>query len=126
VALKETAVPIGVCGLLKRESMKDIAIGFAFLERFWAKGYAYESAAVMDYAQTSLGLTRIAAPTAPGNRDSIRVLEKLGLRFEGSLRLPGQERETSLYALEGYKMRAKWRTSFALNALPILTEAPQA
>jgi hypothetical protein len=62
VALKETAVPIGICGLLKRESMKDIAIGFAFLERFWAKGYAYESAAaVMDYARTSLGLTRIAA-----------------------------------------------------------------
>jgi [ribosomal protein S5]-alanine N-acetyltransferase len=101
VALQETAVPIGICGLLKRESMKDIEIGFAFLERFWAKGYAYESAAVMDYPRTSLGLKRIAATTAPGNRGSIRVLEKLGLRFEGRLRLPGQERETSLYALEG-------------------------
>jgi RimJ/RimL family protein N-acetyltransferase len=102
VALKETAVPIGICGLLKRESMKNIEIGFAFLERFWAKGYAYESAAaVMDYARTSLGLKRIAATTAPANRGSIRVLEKLGLRFEGRLRLPGQERETSLHAFEG-------------------------
>jgi [ribosomal protein S5]-alanine N-acetyltransferase len=55
----------------------------------------------MDYARTSLGLKRIAATTAPGSRGSIRVLEKLGLRFEGRLRLPGQERETSLYALEG-------------------------
>jgi hypothetical protein len=93
VALKETAVPIGICGLLKRESMKDIEIGFAFLERFWAKGYTYESATVMDYARTSLVLKRIAAPSGCwGNwsRDS-----------RGGLRLPGQERETSLYALEG-------------------------
>jgi [ribosomal protein S5]-alanine N-acetyltransferase len=83
VALKETTVPIGICGLLKRESMQDVERGFAFLERFWAKGYAYESAAaVMDYARTSLGLKRIVATTAPGNRGSIRVLEKLDLRFE--------------------------------------------
>lgn len=102
VALKETGAPIGICGLLKRESMQDIEIGFAFLERFWAKGYAYESAsAVMDYARTSLGLKRIAATTAPGNRGSIRVLEKLGLRFERTIRLPGKEEETSLYAVEG-------------------------
>jgi ribosomal-protein-alanine N-acetyltransferase len=65
VALKETGVPIGICGLLKRESMQDIEIGFALLERFWAKGYAHESAAeVMNYGRTSLGLRRIAATTA--------------------------------------------------------------
>jgi RimJ/RimL family protein N-acetyltransferase len=62
--------------------MKDIEIGFAFLERFWAKGYAYESAAVaMDYVRTSLGLTRIAATAAPGNRGSIRVLENTSTRI---------------------------------------------
>ena len=102
VALKETGAPIGICGLLKRESMEDIEIGFAFLERSWGSGYAYESAAaVMDYARTSLGLNRIAATTAPGNRGSVRVLEKLGLRFERTFRLEGQEGETSLYAVEG-------------------------
>jgi hypothetical protein len=87
-------VPIGICGLLKRESMKDIGIGFAFLEfleHFWAKGYAYESAAVMDYARTSLGLKRIAAPSGCWGNWS----------REGRPRFPGQERETSLYALEG-------------------------
>lgn len=88
VALKETGVPIGICGLLKRESMQDIEIGFAFLERFWAKGYAYESAAeVMNYGRTSLGLRRIAATTPPRNCGSIHVLEKLGLRFESTFRL---------------------------------------
>jgi len=81
VALKETAVPIGICGLLKRESMKDIEIGFAFLERFWAMGYAYEAAVVMDCARTSLGLTRTAATTALGNRGSIRVLENTSTRI---------------------------------------------
>jgi RimJ/RimL family protein N-acetyltransferase len=81
VALQETAVPIGICGLLKRESMKDIEIGFAFLERFWAKGYAYESAAVMDYPRTSLGLKRIAATTALANRGSIQVLENTSTRI---------------------------------------------
>lgn len=102
VALRETGAPIGICGLLKRESMQDIEIGFAFLERFWGKGYAYESAsAVMDYARTSLELKRIAATTAPGNRGSIRVLEKLGLRFERTIRLQGKEEETCLYAVEG-------------------------
>jgi RimJ/RimL family protein N-acetyltransferase len=82
--------------------MHDVEIGFAFLERFWAKGYAYESAAaVMDYARNSLGPKRIAATTASGNRGSIRVLEKLGLRFERTFRLQGQDREASLYAFEG-------------------------
>ena len=47
---------MGICGLLKRESTQEIEIGFAFLERFWAKGYAYEAAAaVKDYARSSLG-----------------------------------------------------------------------
>ena len=86
-------MPIGICGLLKRESMHDLEIGFAFLERFCAKGYAYESTtAVMDYARNSPGLKRIVATTAPGNRGSIRLLEKLGLRFERTLRLQGQDR----------------------------------
>jgi ribosomal-protein-alanine N-acetyltransferase len=55
----------------------------------------------MNYGRTSLGLRRIVATTAPGNCGSIYVLEKLGLRFERTFRLEGQEGETSLYALEG-------------------------
>ena len=47
--LKERGVPLGICGLLKRDGLEDVDIGFAFLPRFWAKGYAYESAAVLAY-----------------------------------------------------------------------------
>lgn len=65
VELKEMGEPIGICGLLKRESTQEIEIGFACPERFWARGYAYEAAAgVMDHARTSLGLKRIAADGA--------------------------------------------------------------
>ena len=55
----------------------------------------------MNYGRTSLELSRIVATTAPGNCGSIHVLEKLGLRFERTFRLEGQEEETSLYAIEG-------------------------
>lgn len=103
MALKETGVPIGICGLLKRESMQHFEIGFAFLKRFWAKGYAFESAAaVMNYGRISLGLRRFAATTPSGNCGTIHVLEKLRLRFARMFHFKGQEGETSLYAFEGY------------------------
>ena len=101
VASKETGAPMGICGLLRRESMEDIEIGFAFLQRFWANGYAYESAAaVMEYGRTALGLKRITATTAPGNRGCIRLLEKLGMHFDRMIQMPGYEGETSLYIFE--------------------------
>jgi RimJ/RimL family protein N-acetyltransferase len=64
--LKESGVPIGLCGLIKRDGLEDVDIGFAFLPKFWARGYAYESAdAVMAYGKTVLGLNRIVAITSP-------------------------------------------------------------
>jgi ribosomal-protein-alanine N-acetyltransferase len=74
---------IGMCGLLKRDWLDDVDVGFAFLPRFWGKGYAYESSVgVIDWARRSLGVTRVVGIAKHDNRGSIRVLEKLGLRFE--------------------------------------------
>jgi [ribosomal protein S5]-alanine N-acetyltransferase len=85
MALKETGVPISICGLLKRESMQDIEIVFAFLERFWAKGYAYESAAAaMNYGRTSLGLRSIAATTPILGRRFERTRDKVRLAWRES------------------------------------------
>jgi RimJ/RimL family protein N-acetyltransferase len=82
--------------------MDDVEIGFAFLERFWAHGYAYESAAaVMEYGRIAPGLERIAATSAPGSRGSLGVLEKLGLCFQGTIHLEGHEGETGLYVVGG-------------------------
>lgn len=98
-ALKEQGVPIGICGLLKRESLEDVDIGFAFLPKYWSRGYALESAsAVMDYGRNALGLRRIVAVTAPDNDASIRVLEKLGMRFERMVRLADDGPESKLFA----------------------------
>lgn len=99
VDLKETGAPIGICGLLKRASLDDVDIGFAFLERYWARGYGHESAAaVMDQGRRELGLRRIVAITQPHNAGSIRILEKLGLRFEKMIRMPGEAHDIHFMA----------------------------
>jgi RimJ/RimL family protein N-acetyltransferase len=99
VELKESGAPIGICGLLKRDSLDDVDIGFAFLKKFWGRGYAYESAAaVMDYGWIKVGLNRIVAITAPENHASIELLEKIGLRFEKMIQMPGHEGESKLFA----------------------------
>ncbi len=99
VELKSTGEPIGICGLAKREAMQDVDVGYSFVERSWRHGYAIEAASgVMEYARRVLGLRRVVGITAPDNASSIRVLEKIGLRFEKMIHLPGFEPERSLYS----------------------------
>jgi ribosomal-protein-alanine N-acetyltransferase len=98
VELKETGVPIGICGLLKRDSLPDVDVGFAFLPSYWSQGYAFEAAAaVMTYGRDVLGLRRIVAITSPDNEGSIRLLEKLGLRFERLIKLSADQSEVRLF-----------------------------
>jgi len=74
--------PLGCAGWFKRDGLDDVDIGYAFLPKFWSKGYAVESAlAVEAYAKDVVGLKRMVAITTPANAGSIRVLEKIGLRF---------------------------------------------
>lgn len=98
VELKETGVAIGICGLLKRDSLPDVDVGFAFLPEFWSQGYAFESAAaVMTYGREVLGLRRIVAITSPDNDASIRLLERIGLRFERLIKLAEDQSEVGLF-----------------------------
>ncbi len=98
VELKSDGTPIGTCGLIKREALNEIDVGFAYLPAYWSQGYATEAAAaVKDYGHTALGIERIVGFVSPGNIGSIRVLEKLGLKFAGPAFLrPGDE--VHLYA----------------------------
>ena len=101
VALKETRLPIGICGLVKRDGLEDMDIGYALLPQFWSKGYAFEAAsAVLTFGRQTLGLKRIVAITTPDNHSSIRVLHKLGLKFEKMVKLPGAETESKLFTPE--------------------------
>jgi RimJ/RimL family protein N-acetyltransferase len=91
--------PIGICGLVKRDGLTDADVGFAFLSRHCAKGYAAESAsAVLVHARRVLRMPRIVAIAAPENRGSIAVLEKIGLQFEGMIRLEDLGPELKLFA----------------------------
>ena len=99
VELKAGRVPIGICGLLKRDPLEDVDIGFAFLPKFRARGFAYEAAsATMRYARDVLGLKRIVAITMSDNHAAARLLEKLGLRYERMVRLPDDSEDLRLYA----------------------------
>ena len=99
--LKDEEAPIGICGLIKRESLDDVDIGFAFSSRFWGKGYAVEAAsAVMSYGRSAFGLDRIVAIVSPENSSSKKVLEKLGMRIERMVKMPGDDEEIELYAGE--------------------------
>jgi [ribosomal protein S5]-alanine N-acetyltransferase len=98
VKLKETNESIGMCGLIKRDILQDVDIGYAFLPRFWSKGYAVEAAqAVKEYAKQVIGLKRLVAIVDPENEGSIHVLEKIGLKFEEMVRLSEDDIELKLF-----------------------------
>lgn len=101
VVLKESGTSIGMCGLIKRDTLEDLDIGYAFLPKYWSKGYAVESAlAVKEYAREVIGLKRLVAITDPENQASIRVLKKIGLKFEKMVRLSEDDIELKLLAAE--------------------------
>ena len=100
--LKSEGVPIGICGLIKRDSLDDVDLGFAFLPEFRGQGYAHESAsAVMEYGRRTLGIHRLVAITNPDNHESARLLEKLGFSFERMVKLSDDSAEISLFAWDG-------------------------
>jgi RimJ/RimL family protein N-acetyltransferase len=101
VELKTDSTPIGMCGLVKRDTLPDADIGFAFLERYWGEGYAYESAdAVMRYAREKLGIKRVLAITTPDNVASGKLLNKIGLRFDRLKKLSADAAEVKLFTTE--------------------------
>ncbi len=99
VALREEGVPVGICGLLRRDGLDDPDLGFAFLPEHRGKGYAAEAAAAtLAWGRGELGLGRVLAITSLDNDASGRLLEKLGFRFERIVTMPGNAEELRLYA----------------------------
>lgn len=99
VELKESRKPIGMCGLLKREELPDVDIGFAFLPDYWNRGFASEAAAaVMNYGHQTLKLKRIVAITNPDNDASIKLLQRMGFTFERVINLSNDRDPVKLFA----------------------------
>ncbi|WP_435135270.1 GNAT family N-acetyltransferase [Formosa sp. A9] len=84
VLLKEEDYkPIGCCGLIKRKELDGVDIGFAFLPEYEGRGFGYESAsAILKIAHSKFKLNSILAITLPTNKNSIKLLEKLGLTYQ--------------------------------------------
>ncbi|WHY63688.1 GNAT family N-acetyltransferase [Cytobacillus firmus] len=92
VEQKEGNTPIGMCGLIKRDSLDNVDIGFAFLSRFQMQGYGFESAsAALKYGHDQLDLKRILAITSIDNHASSALLEKIGMKYEGTITLDAEE-----------------------------------
>jgi RimJ/RimL family protein N-acetyltransferase len=84
VARRVDGQPIGMCGLIKRETLLDVDLGFALLPAFRGQGYAEEAAAAtMQLASQRFGLARVVAIASPDNARSRRLLEKLGMTCQG-------------------------------------------
>jgi ribosomal-protein-alanine N-acetyltransferase len=99
VELKEDGVPIGVCGILFRDALELSDIGCAFLPEYWRRGFAYEAAcAVMNFGRSTLGLETIAGLTSEANLASIKLLEKLGMSFERTIKMSDDDPGTALYS----------------------------
>jgi RimJ/RimL family protein N-acetyltransferase len=98
--LKESHTPIGLCGLIKREGLEDVDIGFAFLSGYQSQGYAYEAASCTVEFAKNLGLKRIIAITTKDNHSSSRLLEKLGMELDGFVTLPNDTEELKKYRIK--------------------------
>lgn len=99
VSTNENNVPIGMSGIIDREGLDHIDVGFAFLSKFRGKGYAFEATdAVMKYATDTLKINPIVAITSINNVKSINLLERLGLHYDKLIQLPNETEKIKLFS----------------------------
>jgi RimJ/RimL family protein N-acetyltransferase len=100
VELKGNQTPIGLCGLIKRDGLDDVDIGYALLADFHNRGFAFEAAeGTLKYAK-EIGLKRLIAITTKDNHSSVKLLEKLGMNPDGFVILPNDKEELKKFALD--------------------------
>jgi hypothetical protein len=87
-----------MCGLIKRDTLMEVDVGYALMPEFRGQGYAREAAAAcVRYAQDMLGLPEVWGITNPDNAPSAAVLQQLGLRDAGITRLVGNDDDTWVF-----------------------------
>jgi len=97
---KEDHEAVGICGLVRREGLDDIDIGYALLPEYEGNGFALEAAqATLEWGFTTHHLTRILAITDQKNTQSISLLKKLGMNFTGLVQLPSDAKKLMLFSL---------------------------
>jgi RimJ/RimL family protein N-acetyltransferase len=100
VTLPESPEPIGFCSLFRRDWLDDVDLGFAFLPRWRARGYAYEaSEALLRHAREHIGLPRLHAITSIDNHASVKLLARLGFQSAGLVKPPDEDSEVRLFTM---------------------------
>lgn len=100
VELKDSQTPIGICGLIKRDSLDEIDIGYGFLPEYISQGYGYESAqAVMNFGKNELKLKKVVAITTEDNTNCIKLLSRLGLSFVRNIEEAEDQPALGLYEI---------------------------
>jgi RimJ/RimL family protein N-acetyltransferase len=95
----KSGTPVGMCGLIQRDGVADVDLGFAFLPAFRSQGYAREAAsATLAHGHDTLGLQRIVAFTTTDNRASGRLLLDIRMRLERTTTLPDSPEQLLLFA----------------------------
>ena len=98
---RQTGEFLGICGLIKRDELDDVDLGYGFLPEAEGKGYATESSrAMVDYAKDHEGLNSLVAITQSRNTGSIKVLEKVGMHFEKEIEVSFSEMPLMLYRID--------------------------
>lgn len=93
MVLKGDGTPVGICGLVKRDFLDDVDLGFALESSYRGRGYAREAAAAtVAYARDALGLRRVVAIVSPANAASTRLLGELGFSFERAINYPNGDK----------------------------------
>ncbi len=96
--LKSSGAAAGICGLIKRDGLGDVDLGFAFLPEFWSCGYATEAADAVLGTAAEHDLSTVLAIVRRDNVGSVRVLQKVGMQRSGTVRLPSDTIDLELYA----------------------------
>lgn len=98
VVRRADGAAIGMCGLLRRDNLPDVDLGYAYLPEYWGQGYAFEAAqATLQHAAKKFGLGRVIGVVTAGNQGSIRILERLGMTFERMVSMRPNEPDVRLY-----------------------------
>ncbi len=90
--LKKDHTPIGMCGLIKRDELHEVDVGYALMPDFWHQGYAKEALlALIDQAQTVFALKSLVAITSLDNPASVKLLEATGFISQGIILFNGEQ-----------------------------------
>lgn len=99
IELKASGEALGLCGLVRRDTLPAPDLGFALLDEHAGRGYALEAAmALMRHARDVLEIPRVLAITTPDNERSGRLLQKLGFRLEDAAHATPTGEQLKLYS----------------------------